>query len=60
VRGRRLDEPNERKEFPTPIQYPRAIDKIAVAMMEGTNAGSEGGEIAAFSATGFLDMPETK
>jgi hypothetical protein len=60
LRGRRLDEPNKRNEFPTPIQYPRAIDRIAMAMMENLNAGSEGREIAAFSTTGFLDMLEMK
>jgi hypothetical protein len=48
--------PNERKELPTPIQYPRASDKRAVATTEGTKDGNDGGDIAAFSGVGFLDI----
>jgi len=52
----RVSLPNERKELPTPIQYPRASDKRAVATMEGTNDGNDGGDTAAFSGIGFLDI----
>lgn len=52
----RRGRPNERRELPTPTQYPSARERIAVAMIEGINAGKEGAVTAAFSGNGLRDI----